>query len=589
MLTGTLTGRVTDLTDAALDDRPVLVANADRIVVDGDAVRLPDPVRKPFDPDGTVTLDLAATDGWLWRITLDVPGRHMPTWVAAILPDTVTKLADLVLLNAQPAAADPVKVLDHESAAAAQEALALMQGLPEHTTAPTPSSLVERTAAGTVKVAAPVADDDAVPLRELVDVAAHVVARTATLAPSVVTLLSGQVDETYTGTNSTRTVDTVNHKVGGRALKVTMAGAVTATVILDPPGPTDPLIMPPAAAVGMWVYVPNPALVTSISVELYTTADLATAGRWARPVQQANLVAGWNCVRWAASEGLADLSTWGTVYRVRLVVATTGATDVTVGHVWAECPPRAQVLFIEDRGYKTFVTSGALAQLRALGIPVTWALDPALLGTSVGTKNEVVTENDIAAAARAGDSISLHGWDGAATAAMTADEAATDTLRGLRWLQQRGYPGRMWRAAWVQNQAAQAAAAQPYVLAYATPTNGSAPTAWPFINRWNVPRWALHGRSAATVDAMFAGLARTHGLLVCYTHGVHADGGFDTTPAEWAYFVSKLTAAVAAGWLEGVTFEDLYGRSGGTFRSVFGQAQAEYLDAAGTLVRRDLL
>lgn len=125
MLTGTLTGRVTDLTDAPLDEPPVLVATADRIVLDDATVRLPDPVRVPFEGDGTVTVQLAATDGWLWRITLDAPGRVMPTWETPILPGTTTRLADLARLDAQDPAPAPVLVLDRQSAEqAAASALA---------------------------------------------------------------------------------------------------------------------------------------------------------------------------------------------------------------------------------------------------------------------------------------------------------------------------------------------------------------------------------------------------------------------------------------------------------------------------------
>lgn len=412
--------------------------------------------------------------------------------------------------------------------------------------------------------------------------------RTNTDPGTVVTLMSCQVDETYIVTNCTTAADTVNFKLGNRGLKVTTTAAVTATVIQDPVGPTDPLIMPAASTVGFWVYVPDVTKITSIGTEIYTDATLTTAKRWSRTATQSALVNGWNLLRWSASAGLTDLTSWGTVYRTRILVTTNAATDVTIGHFWTDCPAKAQILFIEDRGYKTFKDVG-LPDLRELKIPVTWALDPATHGTSAGTKSEVITDADVATFAADGDSIGFHSYAGEVTATMTADQIRVDTLKAIRWLQQRGHAGRMWRAAWTQNSAPEHAAAQPYVLAYATPNSVAGLSTWPPTDRWNISRWSVHGRTTADMDTMFNNLKRTHQLLVCYTHGVHVDGNTDATPAEWDYFITKCKQGLDEGWLEGVTFEDLYARSGGTFRAGFGRAQAEYLDAAGAVVRKDLL
>lgn len=412
--------------------------------------------------------------------------------------------------------------------------------------------------------------------------------RTNTDPSTVVTLMSCQVDETYIKTNCTTAADLVNFKIGNQGVKVTTTAAVTATVIQDPVGPTDPLLMPAASTIGLWVYVPDVTKITSIGAEIYTDSTLTTAKRWSRTATQAQLVTGWNLLRWSASAGLTDLSAWGTVYRTRILVTTNAATDVTVGHFWTDCPPKAQILFIEDRGYKTFKDVG-LPDLRALKIPVTWALDPATHGTSAGTKSEVITDADVATFAAAGDSISFHSYAGEVTSTMTADQIRTDTLKAIRWLQQRGHAGRMWRAAWTQNSAPEHAAAQPYVLAYATHNSQAGLSTWPPTDRWNISRWSVHGRTTTDTDTMFNNLKRTHQLLVCYTHGVHADGLTDATPAEWNYFISKCEQGLNEGWLEAVTFEDLHARAGGTFRAGFGRAQAEYLDASGAVVRKDLL
>lgn len=401
------------------------------------------------------------------------------------------------------------------------------------------------------------------------------------LAPRVVTLLCGGDDETVaSSTNCTTGVDTTNYRVGDRALSITTAGAVTATVVYDPLGPTDPWTIPPASAIGAWIYVPDSTRITSITIELYSNSGLSAV--WSRSAT--GLVNGWNLWRARAVDG--TLTGWGTIYRLRLVVVTSAATSVTIGHVWAECPEKAAILFIEDGGYASFLATGYPA-LRARNIPVTWAIDPALLGTGSGAAARIV-EADLAALSPL-DSIGLHGWDGAATAAMTAAQIRTDTLKAIRWLSSRGhYGGRLWRAAWVQNSATNASAAQPYLLAYATPSSTASLECWPFTNRWNVPRLSLHGRSAATVDGWFDQLQQTHSLLVVYTHGIDAAGGNNTTPAEWAYFLGKVDAAIAAGWLEGVTFEDLLVRSGARIRSAFGGLAVEYMDETGAVVQKRL-
>lgn len=404
-------------------------------------------------------------------------------------------------------------------------------------------------------------------------------------APTVVSLMSCQADESYSVTNCTVDADETNYKVGNQGLEVTIGSAVTATVILDPPGPTDPLTMGPASAIGLWVWLDDATKITSLTLELWVDAALTTGLKWARTAST-GLVDGWNLLRWASTD--SNYENLDTIYRVRVIAVTNAATVLTVGHVWAECPPKAQVLIINDGGYKTFMDE-ALEDLRTLSVPITWALSPGELGTETGTKAERITEADVATIADAGDSISFHSWEGAVTSSMTEDEIATDTMKAIRWLQQRGYAGRIWRAAWTQNAATNAAAARPYVLAYATPTSVSSQTAWPPPNRWNIPRTSIHGRSEATIDGIFEALELTHGLYVFYTHGIHVDGDTDTTPDEWDYFMIKLSAALDEGWLECVTFEDLYARSGGKFRQALGDAQYEYVDDTGTVVEGSML
>ena len=59
--------------------------------------------------------------------------------------------------------------------------------------------------------------------------------------------------------------------------------------------------------------------------------------------------------------------------------------------------------------------------------------------------------------------------------------------------------------------------------------------------------------------------------------------GNDSTQAEWDYFVSKVSDGVSAGWLEGVTFEDLLARGGLRFRRGLGDVAVELPGVDGSV------
>lgn len=410
--------------------------------------------------------------------------------------------------------------------------------------------------------------------------------RTTTALPRTIPLISGQEDESPTAVSCTITADTTNYKIGGRGWLVTTTGAVTAQFKLSPPGTDNPLHLPPCSAVGLWVYVPDPTKITSITVGLFS--DAAQTLSWSRSLVQASLITGWNCVRWGGMDG----STAGigpTVYLIRVLVVTTAATSVTLGHCWAEAPAKGRLLLIDDGGYETFRTI-AYPALKARGLPVTFAVDPALLGSGTGI-DQRFSEAALAvmAADGNGNEIGFHGYDGSVTSSMTAAQIRTDTMQAIKWLKRRGYyDGCLWRAAWVQNSAPNASAAQGLLVAYATPSSNAALETWPPRNRWNINRQPLHGLTTAGLDTMFANLALTNGLLVCYMHGVDDSGGNYMTNALWTYFLTKVDAALAAGTLEGVTFSQLWAESGGKTRGTFGDTVVEYWDETGTRVQTRL-
>jgi len=374
------------------------------------------------------------------------------------------------------------------------------------------------------------------------------------------TLISGQADQTLAPKGATISPDQVRTVEGAQAIRATTAEAATAIL---------PLVHSPAIEFGAasivraLVWIDNPADISSITVSIRTSVDPVV--QWSRSSASTSpLVPGWNLLSWKAAAGVT--TTWGQALLTQVAVVTTAATAFTLQSVWVETTPKAQILFIEDRGYQTFVDHG-LPDLRSRGIPVTWALDPMTHGTSTGTKGQVVTDAQVEQFYADGDDLSIHAYAGEVTATMTPAQIRLDTLKSHQWLQDRGYSrGRQWRAAWTQNSATAHAAAQPYYAAYATPASAAGMETWPFLDPWNVSRWSVQGRTPAAIADMFATLKRTGSLLVCYTHGVHADGGSDATPEQWAAFISQIDEGLTGGWLEGTSFSRLLGLSGGVLR-----------------------
>ena len=418
--------------------------------------------------------------------------------------------------------------------------------------------------------------------------------------PRIVSLIAGSVDEVPIISNGTVTADTVNTKIGGHAWKVTTSGAATPVFSLDPIPGGDPFVAGPMQAVCAWVYVPDATKITDIGLYLYHDAALTTGQRWLKgfstnPMQ--TVVTGWNFIRIEAnfSTAMRDLVNtvdWGTLYRVAISATCNAATDFTIGHMWAEVPQKAKLLLIADRPYKSYYDIG-YPMMKALGVPTTFAIDCTLLGSLPGTINEAMTEAQVLeVAAENGNSISLHGWDGTATSAMTAAQLLADQMKGTRQLQKYGAEGRMWRASWVQQLATNAAAVHPYLLGCATSTGRTNPIAWPARDMYEIPRATVdRSISTADIDARFAWLQKTHQMEVCFIHRINNDAGdsFGCSVELWDYYVSKVEQGIEEGWLEGVTFEQLYYDVGGTFGTAGGSTIARYPQPDGTIVTRQVL
>jgi hypothetical protein len=408
------------------------------------------------------------------------------------------------------------------------------------------------------------------------------------------TIVGGQDDEAPTGNLATVATDTTNFDIGDRAWKVTVTGStfpVSAELRLTY---ATPLTFPTAtAAVCARVYIPDVAAITRITIDIYGDAGLVFADRWSRgsnAVDQKPLVVGWNTIRFPSFAATRTAGKWGNVYRVSVsgLAQSAGAT-FTIGRVWVESPRKAQILIIDDGPYQAFHLT-AYPQLLARKLPVTLAIDPPYIGQLSGAPaKQRMTQAEIDAEIADGRSSgSIHlATNGGTTSSMTAAQIRADVMAGIKYCEQHSYTGGYFRAAWLGNSAPQALAAKDMMLASATYTTLAGATCWPPPDRYNISRWTLdNSRSTADIDTIMQGLKDTHGLLVFYVHGVSTPvvDSFDTTVENFNYWLTWVDDGLANGWLEGVTFETLWARSGGRFRTGLGGGMAaEYLDENGVI------
>lgn len=414
-----------------------------------------------------------------------------------------------------------------------------------------------------------------------------------------IVLMSGQANESPSVSSCTLSADTTNYALGARGHRLTMAGAVTATCALDPLT-IGTITDPKYTGAALMVYLDDASKVTSITVELWEV----TGGSKKQVMSfQSQIGAygqsfanGWNLIRlpndYRRDTYLVGSATMATIAGCRLVIATNAATAMTVGYLALETRPKASLLFINDGCYSRFFNNAdGYADLKARDIPCTLAPDVTNLGTD-GT-SKIITEARLAElAAENRNSVSFHGYTTSSTASMTTTEVIDETVKAQTWLAARGYTGRMWRAAWLQNSATNSPATDPLVLANPMYSGGYEYVhMWPFSNPSHVQRTVLHGKTSGEIDAIFTAAERCRGVIVCYTHDVRSDPtGIDMSITEWDYFISKIDEGIAAGWLEGTTFELLMAQSGLVpQKGLDGTWTVNYPDRTGTLIRRQLI
>lgn len=174
---------------------------------------------------------------------------------------------------------------------------------------------------------------------------------------------------------------------------------------------------------------------------------------------------------------------------------------------------------------------------------------------------------------------------------MTAARLQDHTMKAIKWLAVRGYTGRIWRSAWLQNSAPLGESTNDLVLVnpmFATEGEEHIQS-WPFHDRYGVVRIAIQGKTEAQIDSIFAELKANHSVAVLYTHRVRDGFVADITPTMWTYFLSKYDQGVTEGWLEAVTPEMLLEFSGVKIRQGMGGAwAAEWPNVDGLITTTQL-
>ena len=362
------------------------------------------------------------------------------------------------------------------------------------------------------------------------------------VVPKITTLIGCQDDETPDLVSCTASVDGEHWKINGRGWKVEIAGSVTAQFRMNPPAPLE---TKPAQSLCAWVYIEDVSKVDVMSFQIYWTADMQTPWNASPTSLGYTLKNGWNFFRIQAKYSVpVAITNWNNVYRTRIAIQTSGATSVTIGHVFLEHFDKAKMVVVCDGCYSTFL-SEVYPSLASRNIPVTWAVSPGKLG-----EVKYMTEEQLLDVAKENDNeLSFHSWNAEDLEIMTEAELRAESIKCIKWAQERGY-NPLWRAAWFRNNAPNHSATQGLWLAYSSPTEDTSvrTNCWPPMNRYNVGRRILHTQTQASLAEMFAELKLTNGFLNLYTHGL-SESSNDISLDQLNWFLAEVDTALAEGWL----------------------------------------
>jgi len=321
----------------------------------------------------------------------------------------------------------------------------------------------------------------------------------------IVTLIGGQYDEADGQTpdivetsNCTLAMDTTNYKIGGSAVQMQMSGAVTATARWAMGSEDSPSTLPPPQAMGIWFYVDSADVgkITYLAIQLFS--DAAGTTYWNTGNRLGTVSAGWNFRRFALSgwDDTKIAAVLATLYYVRVTAITNASMNLTIGHVYVECPKKTRLLFVLDACYSSaFAAGGIYEALRARKIPATLATCPGVMGGSL-SGDAVISWSELARyASENGNDVSWHSYKGENDVGQSAATVRANAMKAIKTLERHGYHP-VWRGAWLGNTATpNHSAIQSLIPAYATAQGTETPEAWPPVNRYDVARFGVHAGS----------------------------------------------------------------------------------------------
>ncbi len=267
------------------------------------------------------------------------------------------------------------------------------------------------------------------------------------------------------------------------------------------------------------------------------------------------IITGWNKLRFFTNGSGFSIDVNTT--KIRLIISHSTGTDIDIyiGAITQVKPNKGSLIIVADGPYYSFYTS-AYPTLKTMGVPVTWALDPTSIGNEdpTGTRKLICMDELESLAIDGISEFSFHNFDGTVMVEATAQQALYDTLNNVRFLRKHGIAAEhIWRAAWLNNACGDPSLANLEVEASSSYTGASGVAVYPFRDRYNIPRYGLGGRTQANIDGIFTALEKQHCIQNVYLHGI-GNADRETTAEMFNYFVTKLAAAITAGYVMPTTY-----------------------------------
>lgn len=302
-----------------------------------------------------------------------------------------------------------------------------------------------------------------------------------------------------------------------------------------------------------------------------STAFNETTQRFTHPsFNTGKMKEGWNLFRWDTSTSLVtnfgiDLTSF------KIDVYCGEPIDIYFAGVFFEYTEKAKMMFVNDHGRSggwlhlvDGQTQNAVKDCEGLGMKVTFALNPLRheQGESLRynmTELEQLKLSNIAY-------FSFHSYAATATQNTNYIDMQNDAKKSIYWLQSKGFGSPKWRACFTQNLAVNGLSNFHFMGLNSIATwkeNTGRFNAFPLIERNNIKRFEIHGRTNAYIDSYFEDLKKFRGVTVPYTHAIIADNDtssdapFSCKLSTWKYFIDKCTQAKNEGWLEFVSYDDL--------------------------------